>query len=94
MSLLEILGPPPTDRTWRDEWVSVRAETRWRQGDTDKIDEAWVEANASITRWLEVQMEVVAQLVARGWQLDHAQAYALLLPQSTALGASLRNGTK
>jgi hypothetical protein len=51
-SLVDMIGPLPTDRSWRDEWLDVRAETRWRQGETESIDKAWVREHANVDVWL------------------------------------------
>jgi hypothetical protein len=41
-TLQEMIGPRPQDRTWREEWVRMRAETKFLEGDTATIDEDYV----------------------------------------------------
>eukprot|EP00966_Prymnesium_polylepis_P224898 5201662-Prymnesium_polylepis.1 len=71
-SLQELIGPPP-ERTWEQEWVRLRAEVRWRQGDTVEIDEKYVEEIESIGTWKANTKPVVEQLVSRGWSVDNAE---------------------
>ena len=83
-------GPQP-ERRWQDEWPALRAEVRWRQGDTATIDEDWVRTNQDASTWLSGCAGAVANLEARGWSRPDAEAYLALAPQSNTLGLSMRN---
>tara|TARA_B110001452_G_scaffold238092_1_gene218368 strand:+ start:69 stop:1718 length:1650 start_codon:yes stop_codon:yes gene_type:complete len=88
-SLHELLGPPP-DHTWRDEWVALRAEVKWRQGDTTAPDEALVRSTEGVEHWCNIVKGGVARLVERGWPQEEAEAYMVLAPQSNAMAVALR----
>ena len=71
--------------------MRLRAEVRWRQGDSVELDETYVQEIENVDTWKANTKPVVEQLVSRGWSLDNAEAYAVLAPQSNALGRVLRD---
>jgi hypothetical protein len=44
--------------------------------------------------WLEVQRTSIDSLVERGFPQEQAEAYALLMPQTSTIGASMRTGNR
>ena len=93
-ALPELIGPPPNDRTWQDEWVKLKAESYRLSGqgeETVEEDEAYVREHDPIDKY--IQQEGVAadiqHLVDQGWPPDRAQVYALLFTCVDALGRAL-----
>ena len=93
-SLPELIGPPPPNRTWEDEWVKLKAESYRLSGQgeaTVEEDEAYVRENDPIEKYVAqdgVQSDI-AYLVEQGWPSDNAKVYALLFTCLDALARAL-----
>jgi hypothetical protein len=90
-TLQEMVGPRPEHRTWREEWVKMRAETKFLEGDTTKIDEAYVMANQTIEQRREKVLKSIQLSVQDNWNWQRAEAYHLLSQCNRAIARALRD---
>ena len=95
-SLPELIGPPPQDRTWEDEWVPLKAESYRLSGQgeaTVEEDLAYVRENDDIEAFCG-QTWVIAdiqELEGAGWPPRRATIYTLLFTCVDALARALRD---
>ena len=76
-----IVGPPPSDRTWVDEWAQLNVE----QAELDGVGDAFARASLyrhggaeDIAVKLKQYRDAVDWKVRAGWQPRHAEAYTLI----------------
>ena len=94
-ALPELIGPPPNDRTWQDEWVKLKAESYRLSGqgeETVEEDEAYVREHDPIDKYIQqegVAADIQHLVVDQGWPPERAQVYTLLFSCVDALGRAL-----
>ena len=93
-SLPELIGPPPPDRTWKDEWVPLKAESYRLSGQGEgsvEEDEKYVRTNDTIEQFIEQQWvkDDVQELIKKGWPKARAECYTLLFTCAEALSRAL-----
>ena len=93
--LIELIGPPPTDRTWEAEWIPLKAESYRLSGqgeETVEADQEYVRQNDNFDQfgaqdWVQAD---ISQLVASGWPQARAMIYTFLFTCVDALARALR----
>lgn len=78
--LEDVVGPPPADRKWQQEWCAMRMEQLRHEGNTEKANRTNCGAAGveGIEAWSEKRGASIAWKGANGWDADHAVAYTLL----------------
>ena len=82
--LADRIGPPPEDRTWRDEWVAARTE--WsRIVHRGEYDEGY----DSLEARKRALAGAIERRIATGWPAEEAEACTLAVSLADALGRAL-----
>ena len=86
-TLEDLIGPAPSDRTWRDEWVTLNLETAKARGWPAPTAEALIgEGSRSIQSKLGNYPDQVQFKTERGWSQEDAEVHTAL---SGVCGVSL-----
>ena len=96
-SLPELIGPPPEDRTWEDEWVPLKAESYRLRGEGEETiedDMKYVREHDPLDQYMEQDhvREDVEALLAANWPRERALVYTVLFSCADPLGRALRDG--
>ena len=92
LTLDELVGPKPTDRSWRDEWLALKQETALRMGFPSPTPEDTLgNGMYSCTSKVRDYQDQVQFKLERGWQREHAEAHVCLSGvTSAAIAASVK----
>ena len=89
-SLPELIGPPPIDRSWEDEWVALRVEYYRLSGQEAYASEAQVKEKSGLERTKKHNRGAIDDLVRRNWPVQHAEAYTVLSLVAISMSRALR----
>ena len=93
-ALVEIIGPPPEDRTWRDEWVDINQKTAALRGWPVPTEEQLTgDGKFSLEKKLQNYSFQVEYKLRLGWDREDAEAHvALSGVAATAISDGIRQG--
>ena len=93
-ALEEIIGPPPEDRTWRDEWVDINQKTAALRGWPVPTEEQLTgDGKFSLEKKLQNYSFQVEYKLRLGWDREDAEAHvALSGVTATAISDGIRQG--
>ena len=80
------VGPPPTDRSWREEWVDAWMERKRLLGQAAERSNYEAGGRNSIEAMIRTAAPGIDWKVAHGWPREQAEAYMLV---SGGIGAPL-----
>ena len=77
-TLEDQIGPPPEDRSWRDEWVRIKVASNKRDGKHDKANEEYVRENESLDKKIGSLSDAVKRATDMGWPVKRAECLRVL----------------
>ena len=77
-TLEDQIGPAPEDRTWRDEWVSMKVASNRRAGKHDQANEDYVRQHQDLDWMIDSLSDAIKRATAIGWPGKRAECFRVL----------------
>ena len=85
MHVERAVGPPPTERTWRDEWAELQAENaRLLDRPPVTASDAGKGGEHSIEAWISLRARSIGWKVEAGWVQSQAEAFTIISVRGSA----------